>query len=164
VKAHIEAGLPVYAECGGAVYLGEKLLFKGQEFQMAGVLPVVFGFGSKPHGHGYIVVETVGDNPFFAKGETLRGHEFHYTYMQSSVPDELTFAFRVRRGIGFDGERDGLCRYNVLASYTHVHAVGTGTWAPSVVQAARRFKTNDRSVSTGSAWESVAPQPTIPSE
>jgi len=135
----IAQGLPVYAECGGAVYLGEKLLFQGQEYRMAGALPVAFSFQSKPQGHGYAVLETVAQNPFFAVGEHLRGHEFHYTYMQSFARPELNFAFRVLRGHGFDGHNDGLCYRNVLASYTHVHALGAASWAPCLVRAAERF-------------------------
>jgi cobyrinic acid a,c-diamide synthase len=139
VRRLAEAGLPVYAECGGAVFLGEKLSFEGKQYDLAGVLPVAFAFDPKPQGHGYVVLDTVEDNPFFSVGQTLRGHEFHYTSMQTSTGREPAFAFRVRRGHGFDGERDGLCHHNVLACYTHVHALGTEQWAPSVVQAARRY-------------------------
>lgn len=138
LRRAIEAGLPVYAECGGTVYLGEKLLFEGNEYPMTGALPVVFAFRAKPQGHGYTELETVAQNPFYAIRETVRGHEFHYTYMQSS-PEALNFAFRVRRGFGFDGQRDGLCLRNVLACYTHVHALGTESWAPALVRAATRF-------------------------
>ena len=141
LRRKVEQGLPVYAECGGAVYLGEKLLFEQKEYAMAAVLPVVFQFHAKPQGHGYAVLETVADNPFFAVGESLRGHEFHYTTMQASSAPDLSFAFQVRRGHGFDGQRDGLCCGNVLASYTHLHALGTESWAPSLVRAAVRFKT-----------------------
>lgn len=140
LRRSIDMGLPVYAECGGAVFLGEKLLVDQQQYAMAGALPVVFAFGSKPQGHGYAILETVQDNPFFSVGQALRGHEFHYTYMQSSTADDLTFAFRVLRGYGFDGERDGLCHHNVLASYTHLHALGVESWAPAIVRAATRFK------------------------
>ncbi len=136
----IEKGLPVYAECGGAVFLGEKLLDDQNEYPMAAVLPVTFAFQSKPRGHGYTMLETVEPNPFFSVGDELRGHEFHYTAMQSSSSEELTFAFRVRRGYGFDGQRDGLCMHNVLATYTHVHSLGTESWAPSLVRAAALFK------------------------
>ena len=101
---------------------------------------MVFGFGAKPQGHGYAELETVADNPFYTVGDTLRGHEFHYTYMDSSEADDLTFAFRVRRGFGFDGRRDGLCRHNVLAAYTHVHALGVESWASAMVRAAVRRK------------------------
>jgi cobyrinic acid a,c-diamide synthase len=142
LRRRVETGLPVYAECGGAVFLGEKLIVDEKQYPMAGVLPVAFGFHAKPQGHGYTVLETVQKNPFFAVGSSLRGHEFHYTTMESPQAKDLTFAFKVRRGHGFDGRRDGLCRGNVLASYTHVHALGTESWAPSMVRAAAGFNSS----------------------
>jgi cobyrinic acid a,c-diamide synthase len=144
LRTSIEQGLPVYAECGGAIYLGEKLLYDEKQYDMAAVLPVVFAFQKKPRGHGYAVLETVEQNPFYPVGESLRGHEFHYTYMHESSAKDLTFAFRVQRGYGFDGQRDGVCRRNVLALYTHVHALGTESWAPSLVRQAARFASRKR--------------------
>ncbi len=140
LRVAIENGLPVYAECGGAVYLGEKLLYNSMEYSMVGVLPVVFGFQKKPQGHGYVRIETVRENPFFEVGQALKGHEFHYTRVESCGTEETVFAFDVGRGFGFDGKHDGMCRYNVVASYTHVHALGAGSWAPGVVKAARKYK------------------------
>jgi cobyrinic acid a,c-diamide synthase len=142
VRCLAQAGVPVYAECGGAVFLSESLQYDGKQYDMAAVLPVAFAFGSRPQGHGYVELDTVGDNPFFSVGETLRGHEFHYTRLRPPGAKDLTFAFRVRRGHGFDGEHDGLCHHNVLACYTHVHALGTQRWAPSVVEAAVRYNRN----------------------
>ena len=135
-----ENGLPIYAECGGAVYLGDALHYQGESYSLVGVLPVEYGFQAKPRGHGYTVLETVGENPFFLLGKTLRGHEFHYTYMLSPGATDLGFAFRVHRGYGYDGKHDGLCRWNVLASYTHVHSLGTVDWAPALVRTAVRFR------------------------
>jgi cobyrinic acid a,c-diamide synthase len=140
VRAVAEEGLPIYAECGGAVYLGKTLHYQGDSYPLVGVLPVEYGFHAKPKGHGYTVLETVSENPFFQVGKTLKGHEFHYTYMLSPEAENLEFAFKMHRGYGFDGTRDGLCVGNVLASYTHLHALGTADWASAVVQAARRLK------------------------
>jgi cobyrinic acid a,c-diamide synthase len=140
VRQAIQGGMPVYAECGGAVFLGQELHFEKTSYPMAAALPVTFAFQSKPKGHGYAVLETVEDNPYFEVGESLRGHEFHYTYMQSTSEEDLRFAFRVQRGHGFGDGRDGLCVGNVLATYTHLHALGVENWAPAVVRAAVRFK------------------------
>jgi len=142
VREAAESGLPIYAECGGAVYLGHRLHYDGEIFDMAGVLPVEYGFQPRPRGHGYTILEVVRGNPFYPVGETLRGHEFHYTFMrpqESGEMDEEAFAFQLHRGYGFDGRHDGLVRGNVLASYTHVHALGMPGWAPSLVGAAMRF-------------------------
>lgn len=136
------AGMPVYAECGGAVFLGEHLSFRGQQYPMAGVLPVAFGFQERPRGHGYTVLETVVENPFFPLGMKLRGHEFHYTYLRSPPAGELRFAFRMQRGHGFGDQRDGLCQGNVLACYTHLHALSVPGWGPSLVRAAAQFRSH----------------------
>jgi cobyrinic acid a,c-diamide synthase len=142
LRARVEDGLPVYAECGGAVYLGERLLVGGTVFPMSGVVPAVFGFGSRPDGHGYTELEAVAPNPFLEEGTRLRGHEFHYTCLQSVDAERVDFAFRVHRGHGFGGGRDGLSFRNVLACYTHVHALGTEEWAPGVVRAATAHRSS----------------------
>lgn len=136
LRDSVEKGLPVYAECGGAVFLGEKLIYQGETYAMSRVLPIVYGFERQPKGHGYVELETVSTNRYYDVGTAVRGHEFHHTYMQSWGTGTLEFAFRVRRGFGFDGERDGVVYRNVLACYTHVHALGTLDWAPSLVRAA----------------------------
>jgi cobyrinic acid a,c-diamide synthase len=140
LRSAVRKGLPIYAECGGAVYLGERLHYQGGSYPLAGILPVEYGFQEKPRGHGYTVLEVVGENPFFPIGETIRGHEFHYTFMVSPEEAGPDFVFRIHRGYGFDGRHDGICVGNVLAMYTHIHALGTVNWAPSLVQAAARFK------------------------
>jgi cobyrinic acid a,c-diamide synthase len=142
VRGAGEAGLPIYAECGGAVYLGRALHYRGRTFPLVGVLPVDYGFQEKPKGHGYAVLETVGENPFFPPGKTLRGHEFHYTHMIDPGTEDLEFAFKLHRGYGFDGQHDGLRRKNVLACYTHLHALGAVDWAPGLLGAARRFRSS----------------------
>jgi cobyrinic acid a,c-diamide synthase len=143
VRQAVEEGLPVYAECGGAVYLGSRLHYGGEVHLMSGVLPVEFGFRAKPSGHGYTVLETAKENPFFAVGTSLRGHEFHYTYMLSPGAEEPSFAFRMHRGVGFGGRQDGLRHRNVLASYTHLHALGAEQWGPALIRAARRFRSRN---------------------
>jgi cobyrinic acid a,c-diamide synthase len=137
-----QGGLPIYAECGGAVYLGQRLHYDGGSYDLAGILPVEYGFQTRPRGHGYTILETIRKNPFFNVGETLRGHEFHYTFMLSGEGERAgreAFAFRLHRGYGFDGRHDGLISGNVMACYTHIHALGSPGWAPSLVRAAEGY-------------------------
>lgn len=131
----VESGMPVYAECAGAVYLGEKLIIDGKSFAMTGALPVVFGLGPKPRGHGYSTLEVVECNPFYPTGARIRGHEFHYSYVLDMEESKLSFAFKVDRGYGMDGRRDGICRKNTLATYCHIHALGVKGWAKALVLA-----------------------------
>ncbi|MBI4720931.1 MAG: hydrogenobyrinic acid a,c-diamide synthase (glutamine-hydrolyzing), partial [Chitinivibrionia bacterium] len=140
VAAAVEAGMPVYAECAGAMYLGEKLVVGGESYPMAGALPVVFGFEKRPQGHGYAAVEAVAPNPFFRLGARIRGHELHYSRVLAMDERSVSFAFKILRGQGVDGKSDGICRKNTLASYCHIHALGTRGWAASMVEAGESYK------------------------
>jgi cobyrinic acid a,c-diamide synthase len=82
----------------------------------------------------------VEENPYFDVGENIRGHEFHYTYLLAPEAEALDFAFKIHRGHGFGSQRDGLKKGNVLASYTHIHALGTTDWAPALIRAVHRFR------------------------
>ncbi|MCK5657805.1 MAG: cobyrinate a,c-diamide synthase, partial [Deltaproteobacteria bacterium] len=79
LKAAIEAGLPVYAECGGLMYLGRSLNIEGRSYPMVEALQMDFQLEKKPQGHGYTKLEVVENNPFYPVGITLKGHEFHYS-------------------------------------------------------------------------------------
>jgi cobyrinic acid a,c-diamide synthase len=134
-----ERGLPIYAECGGLLFLGESVEFRGSSYPMAGVFPVTFTIEEKPQGHGYMVVEVDRPNAFFPQGTVLRGHEFHYARVADYETAGVTTVFSVRRGAGFDCGRDGLAYKNVLASFCHVHALGEKQWATALVQSAERW-------------------------
>ena len=140
LKERIEEGLPVYAECGGLMYLGEKLVLQEGEFPMVGALPVVYGFSRKPQGHGYTIFSVDRKNPFYPVGARLRGHEFHYSKVVEFKGADADMVFSMERGKGLIGGRDGLVYRNVLATYSHIHATGTPQWAPALVEQAREFQ------------------------
>ncbi len=140
LRGRIEGGLPVYAECGGLMYLGEHLVVKERTYPMVGALPVDFLLERKPQGHGYTVLEVTADNPFYEPGTRLKGHEFHYSRPVFRNREALRPVFRVERGRGLDGENDGLCRHNLLATYTHIHALGAPFWAEGMVRRATAFR------------------------
>jgi cobyrinic acid a,c-diamide synthase len=139
-----ENGLPIYAECGGLMFLGESLTVGDKQYPMVGFLSISFGMEKRPQGHGYTVLQVEGENPFYPLGTEIMGHEFHYSRILSWNESEGHLAFRVKRGIGMDGKRDGLCRKNVLATFTHVHALGTREWAEGLIGMARRFRADRR--------------------
>ncbi len=139
LKSAADRGLPIYAECGGLMYLSRELEWEGKRYPMVAVFPADIGVSKKPRGHGYTVLETTGANPFFEKGTIIRGHEFHYSYIKNlHESGEYSFAFDVVKGDGLGNGKDGICRKNVLATYTHVHAAGTVSWAAGIVTAAMR--------------------------
>ncbi len=139
LREAVEAGLPVYAECGGLMFLGRSILWRGKSYPMVGALPVDFEVCERPQGHGYVVGQVVAPNPFYPQGLLVKGHEFHYSRPVNGDND-LCFAFKLEKGYGFGARYDGLIYRNVLGAYTHVHALGLKEWALGLVEAAERFK------------------------
>jgi len=135
-----EKGLPIYAECGGLIFLGQSIVLDGHEYPMTGVFPVTFSMGGKPQAHGYSIVSVQQKNPFYPIGTRLKGHEFRYSIVDDwdGKPEEL--ALKMERGTGFYEQRDGLMVNNVLALYTHVLAPGTPEWAAGMIKAARKYQ------------------------
>jgi cobyrinic acid a,c-diamide synthase len=140
LKALVEDGFPVYAECGGLMYLGENLVLEGKSYPMAGILPLTFDFFKRPQGHGYTIFKVERENPYFEVGTEIRGHEFHYSRVSNWTGDKNELVFHMKRGVGIDKDRDGMVYKNVLATYTHVHAVGTPQWAKALVRQATLYK------------------------
>jgi cobyrinic acid a,c-diamide synthase len=143
VREAAEQGLPIYAECGGLIYLGRSLTVGDKTYPMTAVLPADFVLEKKPQAHGYTVLEAGSESTFLEKGVIIRGHEFHYSRIVNL--DVLPpMAYHVTRGGGINGKGDGLAYKNVLAAYTHLHALGTPEWAPSMVKKAREYRTHAR--------------------
>jgi cobyrinic acid a,c-diamide synthase len=116
----IEAGLPVYAECGGLMYLGKTLVYRGDAYPMVGVFPFTFGLEQRPQGHGYTRIKVV-EQTYFPVGTAL-GHEFHYSRV-SRVLEGLKVAFQMTKGRGLRLPDGVLYTYRYLY---HLHALGAG--------------------------------------
>ncbi|MHB8771208.1 MAG: cobyrinate a,c-diamide synthase [Syntrophales bacterium] len=140
LRKAVEAGLPVYAECGGLMYLGRELLAEGKAFPMVGVFPLRFTLDRSPQGHGYTILAVDTPNPYFPAGEVLHGHEFHYSRITDWEEGNCSLVFKVRRGQGIHQGRDGLLYKNCLATYSHVHTSGTRGWAKALVEQALRYR------------------------
>jgi len=114
-------GTVIYGECGGMMYLLEKLIdCNGRSFKMCGVLKGTSRMENKRQGLGYITAEATCDNVICKRGDTFRAHEFHWSKLLD-LPDDTVFAYKTRKSNGKQSRSDGICRKNVLASYTHVH-------------------------------------------
>jgi cobyrinic acid a,c-diamide synthase len=140
VKLAAESGLPIYAECGGLIYLGESIQLDGKEYPLAGVFPIRFGLHRKPQAHGYTELTVSGENPFYKVGEKIKGHEFRYSEILSWQGTKVDLALDMQRGVGFMDNRDGLVYKNVLALYTHIHSLSTPQWSGNLVARALEFK------------------------
>ncbi len=135
IRSAVESGMPVYAECGGLMYLSRSITYRGQTRAMVGALPCDVTMHRRPKGHGYVVLETTGEAPWLAPGREVRAHEFHHSTVTNL--EQAAFAYRLKRGQGIDGSHDGLLHKNVLAAYTHLHASGDRLWAGAFVSFVR---------------------------
>jgi len=114
-------GLPVLGECGGLMALAESLTTAdGDSHAMAGVLPADVAMRERYQALDHVDLRARGDALTASAGETLRGHEFHYS--EADVAPDARFAFDVERGDGITGDRDGLTEHHTLGTYAHVHA------------------------------------------
>ena len=130
----IEQGVPVWAECGGLMYLSRSLTCDEEVYPMVGALPVDVTHTQKPKGHGYVNARVDRRYPFFEVGFEAKGHEFHYSRVASEQVETPTI-FSLERGEGVGSGRDGFSSRNVVAAYTHLHALGTPEWAPAFMGA-----------------------------
>lgn len=139
LRAEIDKGLPVYAECGGLMFLGSHIHHLHARYPMVGVFSYDTVMEKRPQGHGYTMMECFHENPFFPKGALLKGHEFHYSRI-IHLPEAPAFVFRLSKGHGIVAGWDGICYKNTLASYSHIHAVGNESWAEAMIKAALSYQ------------------------
>jgi len=128
----IENNLPVYAECGGLMYLANALILKEKNYPMVGALDLDTQMFERPQGRGYVHLQETGKG-LWNLGENFAAHEFHYSKAINISPN-LQFAYKVLRGMGVDGEHDGIVYKNTLASYTHLRTVDQNRWTDRFIQ------------------------------
>lgn len=119
VLALARSGRPVYGECGGFMYLLERLESGGQTFPMCGVFPLRAAMNARFSALGYREVATLRPTPLGPGGAVLRGHEFHYSSLQNPpVLAAPAYALTGRQGpLPPEGHLSG----NALGSYIHLH-------------------------------------------
>ncbi|MCZ7395427.1 MAG: Ni-sirohydrochlorin a,c-diamide synthase [Candidatus Methanoperedens sp.] len=144
IKQASAEGLPIYAECGGLMYLTQEIrtavsgsgnyhMAEMEEgaFAMVGAIP-----GRTLMGHKRVVSYNIGsfvkDNVIGKAGASFIGHEFHHSEILD-LPDDTAFAMKLERGIGIKGELDGILVKNTLAAYAHLHAASYTDFARSFV-------------------------------
>jgi len=110
----------IYAECGGLMYLSEGIETKdGSRHPQAGRLPAWVRMSSGRKALGYVEVTFTRDNFFGKPGETLRGHEYHYSELTRRPEWETAYSVTRRRDGG--NFQEGFQHGHVLAGYAHLH-------------------------------------------
>ncbi|MFA4860900.1 cobyrinate a,c-diamide synthase [Methanoregula sp.] len=134
LKTAAENEMPIYAECGGLMYLSREIQ-ADKTYRMAGVLPAVAEMTGRIQALGYVKGDVIGNHSVFSKNQPVLGHEFHYSRI---LPDkDANYAYRLSRGKGIDAGKDGMISQNVLGSYTHAYF--SGKFAGEFVDAACRY-------------------------
>ena len=119
VRAFVASRRPVYAECGGMLYLSESLGVDDKSYAMAGVLPLSMQMTGKLVQFGYVTVEFTEDCLLGRKGTVVRGHSFHYSRI--ATQGDMGTSYHVQYSMSGKEEQEGFRRGNVLASYIHLH-------------------------------------------
>lgn len=134
-----ERGMPIYAECGGLMYLSEGIIdFDGKLFPMAELIKGTAEMQSKLRRLGYIEAQAIRDNVLCEKGGTLRGHMFHWSKLP--VPNEEEAAYKItNKNGGFEGFISGK-NSNVLATYLHVHFGNNINLARNLLSKCRNYQ------------------------
>ncbi|MBI4497764.1 MAG: cobyrinate a,c-diamide synthase [Chloroflexi bacterium] len=140
IRAAAAAGMPVYAECGGFMYLCEAISdFEGRSYPMVGVVPGRCAMQRRRVGLGYREVEARRDTLLLSAGSRVRGHEFHWSVLEGALPQE-DMAYDV---LG-EGRDDGFAQGNILASYIHLHFGADPDLAKRFVAACTRWSEGSR--------------------
>jgi cobyrinic acid a,c-diamide synthase len=143
VADFIGSGKPAYAECGGLMYLAERLHWHGRSNRMCGVLHADVAMYERPQGRGYVRLAETAAFPWprpgnRGPGQEIRAHEFHHSAVIDPDPSWV-YGYQVLRGAGIDGRHDGIVQGNLLANYAHLRAVGGVGWTDRFLDHVRRL-------------------------
>ena len=132
-----QKGLPIFAECGGFMYLMKNLIdFDGKSFDMCGVLNGSATMTNKLQTVGYVEAEILSDCVIGKAGDKIRAHEFHFSTELGTSSDKIFKCKRMRTGKEYFA---GASKKNVVASYLHIHFAGCPDVAKNFVDACKKF-------------------------
>ncbi len=124
IKNKALEGMPIYAECGGLMYLCQSITdFENHTLEMVGVVPARTVMETSLQKVGYVTATALKDSVIAHKNESLRGHEFHFSTMIPEV-DDFPWAFQLVGGRKVQEYKGGYANGNVLATYLHINFAG----------------------------------------
>ncbi len=131
IKKLAEDHVPIYAECGGLMYLTKSIDYNYNKFRMVGLFDAITKMQKRLKLN--YTKATVSHDCLISKSfKIIRGHEFHFSELES-LHDDVKFAYNLSVGIGIKNRKDGLMEHNTLASYTHLHFANS-SFAKNFVQ------------------------------
>ncbi|EMJ96645.1 cobyrinate a,c-diamide synthase [Leptospira alstonii] len=130
---------PIYAECGGLMYLSNEIrLVGGESHPMVGLIPGTATMGEKLKALGYVEVVTKKETIFGEEGLRFRGHQFRYSDFELDPSQPIELAYNLRKRKGNDVNEDGYLHNSVLASYVHAHWASNPTLPVGFVRSCLR--------------------------
>jgi cobyrinic acid a,c-diamide synthase len=140
IRLFSATGRPLYAECGGLMYLSQGIeLLDGSRHQMAGLLPFWTRMLPRRKALGYVEATLVQDCLLGNTGQSLRGHEFHYSEIIEETGQDTVRPYLVTKRRTTQPNRDGYAQGGILASYLHLQFAAHPEAAASFVQTCRSF-------------------------
>lgn len=139
LRRYHQNGLPIYAECGGLMYLTEAIEnFNRETYPMVGLIPGKCRMDKKLAALGYYQGIALQDNLLCVKDTPVKGHEFHYSKLEG-LPRDFPWAFGLHKGGDQPWRREGFARDNLLAAYLHMHFAGLPELAGAFVRRCHDF-------------------------
>ena len=145
IRDAVGRGVPVYAECGGLMYLGKSLRdLEGVEYPMLDLIPAVSAMSDRRMTLGYRELESCADSPVLRRGQRVRGHEFHWSTLEQP-PDPGHSVYRV---LDQQNRADGFQVGSIWASYVHIHLASDPSLARRFVDTCAPLSKVARSIGT----------------
>ena len=119
IKQLSEENIPIYAECGGLMYLTKSIDYGNKTRKMVGIFDAETKMTKKMK-LNYTQGNIISKNIISEKKHAIQGHEFHYSKLDS-VSSDSKFAYELKIGEGIKNHFDGMIQYNTLASYGHLY-------------------------------------------
>ncbi|MGA2410392.1 MAG: cobyrinate a,c-diamide synthase [Candidatus Binataceae bacterium] len=149
VRTFAARGGPIYAECGGLMYLARAIrTLDGKSWPMAGLIPAEAVMNDRLQALGYAEVETTAPSLLGSAGVKFRGHQFRYSTLEPS-PAIIARIYRVRPRWGGREFAEGYHHNNVVASYVHAHWASNPAIADAFVQACIDWRKGDNNLPSG---------------
>lgn len=143
IRAACKQQMPIFAECGGFMYLCENIRdFSGQAWPAAGLIPAQVEMTHGLAALGYVEATARQDSVIARRGDVVRGHEFHYSQLTGIGADQA--AFSLQGGMGSDQRADGYAQGNLFASYVHLHLRSNPQAAHNFLAACRSYRAKAR--------------------
>ncbi|MCU1298416.1 MAG: Cobyrinic acid A,C-diamide synthase [Acidobacteriaceae bacterium] len=149
IRAFAKSNRPIYAECGGLIYLSRGISTNSgclnvsqtslvKKYSMIGLLPIDLEMTDSLVDFGYVDVEFTSDCLLGPKGTIVRGHSFHFSRI--AVRDEISTAYNVTYSLSGQHGIEGYTGGNLLASYVHIHFGADPALATSFVDHVSKVK------------------------